>query len=178
MNKEESKGFLERIDAMFAKYFPKAEPTNKIVQDAMGVEIDFTELEEDVTPANGDTAMVEGSKAEGDYLMPGGETFKFADGVLEIMPAEEVEEEEAAPDANEALQAEINDLKEQLAAATASITENETLVATKETELVNVKKNFADFKAEISSEFDYDGKKEKKEEGGNPANRLSSFKNK
>lgn len=176
MNKEESKGFLERIDAMFAKYFPKAEPTNKIVQDATGAEIDFTELEEDATPANGDTAMVEGSKAEGDYLMPGGETFKFADGVLEIMPAEEVEEEEAAPDANEALQAEINDLKEKLAEATASITENETLVATKETELVNVKKNFADFKAEISSEFDYDGKKENKNEGEKPVNRLSHYK--
>lgn len=144
----------------FNKYFPgKTNPTNKIVTDATGdVSIDFTELDTDATPANGDTAEIDGSKAEGEFLMPSGETFKFVGGVLEIVPVEN-------EDDTEALQARITELESQLSTAKASITEQETLVATKETELTNVKEGFKAFKAEVTSKFDYDGKKKKEEPG-------------
>jgi ATP-dependent Clp protease protease subunit len=179
MNEKDSKGFLDKIDAMFAKYFPKKDPTNKIVTDATGVELDFTELEADATPAVGDTAMVDGVKAEGDYLMPSGETLKFTDGALmEIMPAEEGEEEAKEEDDTEALKSEIAELKEQLSTAAASIEEKDTMIASKDVDLTNVKKDLTDFKAELSSSFDYDGKKEKKEEGEVKINRLSSYKTK
>jgi len=172
MTEKDEKGFLDRMETMIAKYFKKETPTNKIVTDAVGVELDFTELEADATPANGDTAQVDGANAEGDYLMPSGETFKFVDGVLEIMPAAEEENE----DNTEALQAEIAELKEKLEGATASISEKDELIASKDVKLTNVEKDLKDFKAEITSKFEYDGKKKKKEEDDRPTNRVSSYK--
>ena len=46
-------------------------------------------------PQVGDVATVDGEPAEGDYLMPSGETYVFAAGELTEIIAAEGEEEEA-----------------------------------------------------------------------------------
>ena len=75
----------------------------------MDIDADGTE------PKVGDKVSIEGgSKADGDYKMPGGETYVVKEGVLEeIIPAEE-----ETPEANEeieALKAENEELKKKVA---------------------------------------------------------------
>lgn len=91
-------------------------PVALVLQDATGADVDFYELEDGDTPAVDDKARVAGVDADGDIVMPSGETYKFEAGVLkEIVPAAETEdepapeptEEEAAAAAAAAAQAEM-----------------------------------------------------------------------
>jgi len=81
--------------------------------------VDFYELEEGETPSVGDKARVDGVDAEGEIVMPSGETFVFGDGgeLSEIKPKEEEESEdpdsEAAPaEQNETVEAEAAEISE------------------------------------------------------------------
>lgn len=77
----------------------KPEPVALVLQDANGVEIDFTELAEGDTPEVGAKAEIDGKPAEGEHVSPDGSKWVFEGGELkEIIPAEsEEEEEEDAP---------------------------------------------------------------------------------
>ncbi|KOS06998.1 hypothetical protein AM493_13875 [Flavobacterium akiainvivens] len=79
---------------------------SKVVQDATGAEIDFTDLPDDGVIEIGALATVDGQPAEGEYLMPDGYTYVFAAGEL----TEIIEPEEEAP-AAAALRAENKALK-------------------------------------------------------------------
>ena len=141
LTEEKVDGLLEKF---YNKFFKKEEPTNKIVQDANGVEIDFFEVEEDSEPVAGDKARIDGTPADGEYVMPNGQTWVFVagtwDSVIEVVEDNKVEE----------LEAEL-------------VTVNK-----KNTELTNslakLKKEFTELKNTITSSFE-SKKMEKKEEG-------------
>jgi len=81
--------FEKQFSNIFAKF---KGVKNKIIQDAAGTEIDFTELDDNAAIAPGATAVVAGEPAQGDYLLPSGETYVFDAGKLtEIKPAAEPE---------------------------------------------------------------------------------------
>lgn len=119
---DEKLSVLDKIKAKWDKLFPvKA----IVIQDAAGTEIDFPEVEQGVDPVVGDKATIGGSAADGEFVMPGGETFVFIDGVLsEIKPAE---------DETEALKQKITELETQLEESNAKTTEaTEALAQAKE----------------------------------------------
>lgn len=92
---------------------------NKKVMSADQREVDFYELEEDEPIEVGANATIDGAPAEGEVVMPDGETYVFAAGVLtEKRPKED------APQENE-MEAELNALRaenESLKSANASLT--------------------------------------------------------
>jgi ATP-dependent protease ClpP protease subunit len=87
---------------------------NVDVTDANGVIITFPDVAEGTMPTIGDTAVIDGKPAEGEYLMPDGNTYVFVAGELtQIVEAGDVE-----VDVVDTLTAEIAQLKEQLATQT------------------------------------------------------------
>ena len=92
---KEDKNWLEKQFEKILNIGKKEPVKNIVLQDADGVEIDFPDVMEGEEPEIGvSTATVDGAPAVGDYLMPDGRTFTFAEGVLTAI----VEAEE--PDAN------------------------------------------------------------------------------
>jgi ATP-dependent Clp protease, protease subunit len=106
---------------------------SKVVQDATGAEIDFTDLPDDGVIEIGALATVDGQPAEGEYTMPDGYTYVFAAGEL----TEIIEPEEEAP-ATAALRAENKSLKRQL-----NLIKNEVMA----------------LKRQVGSRYSVDGKK-------------------
>lgn len=97
---------IETLVKAMGDYFKVEETTEVkalVLQDANGVEINFTELEEGAEPSEGDVAMIGDSPAEGEYTSPEGAKWVFEAGALkEIIPAEapaEEAEEEAPAEA-------------------------------------------------------------------------------
>ena len=98
---------------------------NVDVTDANGTLITFPDVADGTMPIVGDMATIDGSPADGEYLMPDGTTFVFLAGALtQIIEAGEVEVDVTA------LQEENAQLKEQLATQTTNY----------ETAIVNLKK--------------------------------------
>lgn len=159
--KEEDKSWLEERFDEIARIFnsKKGEIKNLILQDANGMSLDFPDVAKDAMPQVGDVATVDGSPAEGEYLMPSGETYVFAAGELtEIISMDAGDDEDV-----EALRSENESLKEQLEALNAEKeTLNAELVSNKET-LEEVEKEVLALKKNIKSKFDVDIKAEKKD---------------
>lgn len=113
-NKEaERKNLWNQIE----NFFKGAAPKNKIVFTAENSELDFYELGENDTPKVGDKAQFDGKPAgesnNGEYVMQSGETYKFTgEELTEIVP-KAVEDSELQAE-NEALTAEVQNLKKQL----------------------------------------------------------------
>jgi ATP-dependent Clp protease protease subunit len=150
LSKKDAESMFGKFEKILKAILGKSEPTNKMVQDASGTEINFTELEEDATPGVGDVATVDDTAANGDYTMPNGDVFTFVDGaVTEIV--ELVEEDE------EALTEQIDALKLELEAK-----ETEALASAKQ--IKDISAEFVKFKATFKSNFKAE-KKEKKEVG-------------
>jgi len=146
----DDKSWLESMFDSLKKLTLK--PQNKIVQDATGIEIDFYELEDDATPKVGDKAKVDGKAADGEYVMPSGETYVFANGELtEIKPKEDDTEDV------EELKKEIADLKDQLSEAQNSI---KAVEEAKEKELKQIKNQIEEFEKNIKTKFNLDMKQE------------------
>jgi len=96
--------------------------SNKLVATASGSELDFYELADDAVVAVGDKAYYDGVDADGDYILPSGETYVFVAGELtEIIP-EMLANEDEETDLAEA-NATIKLLTEQLEASTNKVTE-------------------------------------------------------
>lgn len=174
----EEKGIFEKFFKKMATMLEIDKPKNIIIQDANGVDIDFTEVEEGESVAEGDTAVIDGQPAEGEYVLPSGETYVFSGGALtEIRPAEggdDNEEMQALQQRIEELEASNADLQTQLTSANDT---NETL----QTQLQDAADNFKEFKATLKSKFDFTQMKgKKKEDKGTeePTNSISSMKSK
>lgn len=141
----------------------KDAPINKIVQDANGVEIYFTDVADDGQEVVGDKATIDGTAADGEVVMPSGEVYVFASGELtEIKPKEEDDEDEALATAN----AEIERLKGELSEAQASIVNlKDDVKAEKEKKkeyknsLKDVSKDVNEIKKALGSDFKWDSEK-------------------
>jgi len=114
-----------------------AKVVNKLVQDATGVELDFTELADGDAIVVGATAMAAGVPAEGEYTLPDGTVYTFVAGELTeiVLPADAISPEEAAAlkAENEAFKSEIETLKAENAASAKLVDEIKT-------EVVNLKR--------------------------------------
>lgn len=159
--------FFSLMEKKFKGYFKK-EPTNKIVQDSNGNDIDFPDVAEDGTPAVGDSATIDGAKAEGDVLMPNGETFVFVDGTLDSIT-------EVSEDSNEELEAakkKIEDLQATIEASNKLAEDNKTEITTVTNLLKEVNAEFKDFKNTITSGESPSGKRKGNEEKGEQTRSL------
>jgi len=158
---EQDKSWIEStFNALLAKFQKK--PIAKMVQDSTGVTLDFAELGEDEPITVGAMATVEGAPADGEYVMPSGETYVFTAGELTEIVAAEGDNEEMA------------DLKRKLEEANAALeaknsessvleTENKELKAKN----LEIEKDVKAFKAQITSKFEGGGKKEGKKPQNN-----------
>jgi len=137
----------------------KTKVSNIMVQDANGATLDFPDIEEGQEITLGSLASVDGEPADGEYVLPDGKTFVFAGGEL----TEIIEMEEGAD--SEDMQAQLDALRlenEQLKTAKLEV---ETEVETQKELVVNLTKEVKEFKKQITSRFDFDSKKDKKEDG-------------
>ena len=150
LSKKDAESMFDKFEKTLKAIFSKTEPTSKLVQDASGTEIDFTELTEDATPSVGDVATVDDSPASGDYTMPNGDVFTFVDGaVTEIV--------EFVEDGDE-------NLNEQIDALRLQLEEKETEALASAKQVKDISAEFVKFKATFKSNFKAE-KKIKKEDG-------------
>ncbi|UAB85687.1 ATP-dependent Clp protease proteolytic subunit [Zunongwangia sp. SCSIO 43204] len=171
---EETLGKLDQLLDLATNFFKKSEKPKglKMQLDGTGEkEIIFPDLEPDDTPSVEDKATIDGSPAEGDIVMPSGETFKFEGGILkEIVP-----KEEEGDDDIEALKQERDDLKSQLEAqnkktekAEKEVTALKKKVGDQEKGFEKITKEITALKSQITSDFSHDPKKKnykEREEG-------------
>jgi ATP-dependent protease ClpP protease subunit len=152
LTKKEADKRFSKIENMFEdiKKAFKGKVKNLLIQDANGVEIDFTDLEDGTSPVVGDKATIDGTAASGDYVMPSGETYVFVDGGLtEIKPVEN-EDPQILIDENAALKAELTDLKAQNSAS-----QNKLKTAMSSVE--SLKAEFVEFKKLAGSSYNFSG---------------------
>lgn len=173
LNEEEKSWFQEKFKSIEALFNSNKDSVKALMlQDANGATLDFADVADDATPVIDDVATVDGEPAEGEYLMPEGETYVFSAGVLTEIKAVEEEEEETNEEV-EALKSENESLQEQIEAL-------KTEVSTKEESISNMAKEVKEIKAKITSTFEIDKKsKEEKEQITNQAlNALKVLKEK
>ena len=165
---EEQKGFftkiLEKADAILNKVNGSSVKAI-LLQDANGVEIEFPEVMEGELPEAGvSIATVDGTPAEGEYIMPDGQTYIFVGGVLT-----EIKEVEADDNSEE-----IEDLKRQLAEAQSQI-------EAKDVQIVEIANEVKAMKKEIKSSFKAEpivAKKEDDKQISDAKNALENLKQK
>jgi len=146
---EEDKNWFK---SLFKKAESKFNLKNKIVQDGAGTEIDFYELNDDDIIKVETKARVNGEDADGEYVMPNGDIYKFDLGVLKtITNSEDVNNEEI-----NALKKENESLKKQIKLDASTKKEYEA-------NLKYLEKDFNNLKSKITSSFEWDGNKKKKE---------------
>lgn len=168
LTKTEAEGLFAKFEKTLKNIF-KGNVVNKIVQDANGLEIDFVDLEDDSDVVVGERANIEGAPANGEYIMPSGETYFFTDGTLtEIKEDLEEEVEVESNEEIDALKAENEKLKSEL----------ESLKAEKESfenKIETIEADFKELKNKITSDFE-NPKKVKKEEVEENKSRTFKFK--
>jgi len=164
----ENKEVIEKIsliENMFNKVMKVlSPPKNIIVQDVNGVEIDFQEIETAEQISVGDIAVIDGSPATGDYVLPSGETYVFEAGALTEIKEVETEEE----DTNEELTQEVEDLKVENNILKEDIESKKSELKNVTSQVVAIQKEFNDFQNKFSSEkadIDKPAEKEKKADG-------------
>ncbi|CAA7195449.1 Clp protease ClpP [Chryseobacterium potabilaquae] len=109
------KGLFQEIKNLIGIYSGEGN-TNKIVYTAEMNELDFYQLDENEAPSIGDKATFDGKPAgesnKGEYILQGGETYKFTgEELTEIIPKEESVSDLQLE--NENLKKQIEDLKKQ-----------------------------------------------------------------
>jgi ATP-dependent Clp protease protease subunit len=114
------------MESLFTKVLGKFKHNNmfnKIVQDATGTEIDFTDLPDDGLIEVGAIATIDGKPAEGEYVLPDGLTYVFTKGELtEIVEAEDDAEVETLREENKNLKRQINSIKSEVLALKRQVT--------------------------------------------------------
>jgi hypothetical protein len=150
LKKEDIEGMFDGFFAKLGSFF-KGKEKALLVIDATGeVEINFPDLQDGETPYVGVTANIDGKKAEGDVLMPNGETYVFVDGILtEIKTADGGESDEI-----QALKEKIQQLEDEAKSSEVSY----------QNSVKELKSEVMKIKASISGKFIYDEKFEEKEE--------------
>lgn len=158
LSKQDKSWIETKFDAILNAF--KSKPTMLVIQDANGTEIDFPTLEEGQDVVVGLEAKINGQPAEGEFVIPTGQTYVFAGGVLSEI--KEGEQEEVSEEMK-ALLAELEQMTKKFADESTA-RETAEKEATEQKEIVaKLQKEVKEFKAQITSKFDLDGKKEKKE---------------
>lgn len=160
MTQKEAESALDKALNAIKNIFGGNKAQNKIVQDANGAEIDFAELEDDAIPVIGDKATVDGNPADGEYVMPNGETYVFVAGELtEIKPSTDGDETNSSEE-TQALQQEVAALNKKLAKEQGAVKtlkeENKNLskqIADQKKTLEDVQKDILNVKKSIGSGF-------------------------
>ncbi len=140
---KEKLGLLDVIVAKLEKVFP-SKVKAIVIQDTAGTEIEFPEVEQGADPVVGDKATVDGGAAEGEYVMPTGQTFIFVGG--ELTEIKEGEGEDA-----EALKQKIAELEGQLAEANATKTTATEALETAKTDFEAQTKEFKEALVEVKA---------------------------
>ena len=166
LTKKEVEGMFDKFgDKLKAFFKSNGKASNKIVQDANGVEIEFINLSETDTPKIGDEARIEGAKIKDDkdYVMPSGETFKFENSKL----SEVVE----AKDEVEALKAELQTEKDLVKTLTTKKEDLEKKLTEKETAFTSISDDFKELKATVTSSFEHGKKVDNTKDDNQPKER-------
>ena len=144
----EDKSWIEKQFGKILNIGKKADVKNIVLQDANGVEIDFVDVEEGAMPEIGvSTATVDGAPADGSFIMPDGQTFVFADGVLtEVIEAVEEEADASAE--------RIAELEQQIAEMQANVDAKATEVEEKDAIIAQMKADTKALKSKITSKFE------------------------
>ena len=133
--------------------------------------IDFPDIEEGQPIPLEAVGTVDGAPAEGEYVMPSGNTFVFVSGVLTEIKEAAAEGEGDDDDLD--MKAFLEDLTKQL-----SISQEETATAKKElatakkeketlvAQVATIKNKQDEFQKELRTKFDFTAKKEGKKEDG------------
>jgi len=140
---EKDKNWMESLFERVLGKSKKPDILNKVVQDANGASIDFTDLPDDGVIEVGQMATIDGEPANGEYVMPDGFTYVFEAGELKEIKDPEGDEE----------------LAQQVAALTE---ENEQLTAERDEAvqaLATMRKDVEELKKQIFSKYKPEGKK-------------------
>lgn len=103
---KEDKSFMNKAEKMLMAIAKSLGIRSELVlQDVNGVEIIFPDLEASDEPFIADNATVEGKPADGEFIMPNGNTFKFENGAMTemIIPADDEVPTEDAENATDDL---------------------------------------------------------------------------
>lgn len=168
----EDKSWLEKqFDAVLALAKFGKKPTNIMLQDANGVELEFPEVADGEEPSIDSKVLVDGEPANGEYLMPDGSTYVCVEGYLkEIKVAEEDAED------LEALKSELETLRKEKAELTTALAEKTSVFDAMTQEVKDLKKTITS-KATIDAKSD--GKKDEPGDDLNPAQKaLNNLKSK
>lgn len=150
MTKEDKSWIEEKFNSILNLF--KSPIKNIMIIDSEGREIDFPTVEEGQDIKIGDTATIDGVAAEGEVILPNGQTLIFEGGALNDIKEPEAESEEESV---EDLKAKIEELQLKQKQLT-----NE--VATKDKSIEKMRGEILNFKKQITSKFDVDTKKEAK----------------
>jgi ATP-dependent Clp endopeptidase proteolytic subunit ClpP len=162
---EEQKGlftkFNDKLDSIIDKLVGKSNVKSILLQDANGVEIDFPDVMEGEQPIVGEsTAMVDGSPAEGEYLMPDGTTMIFVGGIL-----------------TEIKEAEVDDSAERIAELERQLAEANAKVEAKDSQIEEITNEVKAMKKEIKSTFKAEPVVAKKQEEQTTSDAKSALEN-
>jgi len=159
------------MEGLFNGFFTKFKASaikNKIVQDANGAEIDFTDLADDAAIEVGAAATFDGAPAEGEYTLPDGTVYVFAAGLLTEIKEPETDELATANERIAELEAELETTK----------AEAKTAIDT----VAAMKKDVDKLKSQVMSKFKVDEKKEtiknKTQDGDDKLSGLKEYLNK
>ena len=167
----EDKGWFDKQFDAISNLF-KSTPKNVMETTADGeTMIDFPDIEEGQPIPLEAVGTVDGAPAEGEYVMPSGNTFVFVSGVLTEIKEAAAEGEGDDDDLD--MKAFLEDLTKQL-----SISQEETATAKKElatakkeketlvAQVATIKNKQDEFQKELRTKFDFTAKKEGKKEDG------------
>lgn len=122
---ERDRHWMESLFTKVLGKFKNQHMFNKVVQDATGTEIDFTDLADDAVIEVGAMATIDGKPAEGEYVLPDGFTYVFSAGELtEIIEAEEDAETEELKKENKNLKRQLNSIRNEVLALKRQVTSN------------------------------------------------------
>ena len=152
LTKEETQGLFNKIGAQIDKILKRTKPLNIVLQDTNGVEINFPDVEEGQTPGVDSVGSIDGSPAEGSYVMDQlGATLVFIGGIVtEIIPNDD--------EATAALKTEIEQLKTQLTEKEGQLNTANTEQQETRTEVLGLKTELGKFKA-LAGKFEPGDKK-------------------
>lgn len=155
---DKDRSWMEGLFNGFFSKFKGVTVKNKLVQDATGTELDFTDLADDAAIEVGAAATVDGTPAEGEYLLPDGSTYVFAAGLLTEIKEPETDELATANERIAELETELETTK----------AEAKTAVDT----VAAMKKDVDKLKSQVMSKFKVDDKKEKPDD---PKDRVAGL---
>lgn len=162
---DEQKGlfakFNDKLDSIIDKLVGKSNVKAILLQDANGVEIEFPDVMDGEQPIVGESkALVDGSPAEGEYLMPDGTTMIFVGGVL-----------------TEIKEAEVDDKAERIAELEKQLAEANAKVEAKESQIEQIANEVKAMKKDIKSSFKAEPVVAKKEEEKTTSDAKSALEN-